>query len=173
MDVTLRRAVLADYPAVNDLASDLVGFAADRRSAFEATLAHPDRAFVVAEADGEVVGFADLLVYPEVTEGAMAAELMGLVVRADHRRQGIGRALLDEACRIAAARGVGEFHICTEQENLVAQRLYASRGAEVVAATDLVAAGSIAEARRRGLVRLEGRNYQVKDGDAITYFFNV
>jgi ribosomal protein S18 acetylase RimI-like enzyme len=132
MDLTLRTAMPDDYEAVSDLATELVSLEADRWAAFAAALAHPDRTFLVAEVGGEVVGFADLLVYPDVTEGAMAAELMGLVVRADHRRRGIGRALLEEACRIAAERGVMEFHICTEQDNLVAQRLYASRGAEVV-----------------------------------------
>jgi ribosomal protein S18 acetylase RimI-like enzyme len=131
-DLTLRAATPDDYSAVNELAMTIVGLPADRQAAFAAALAHPDRALVVAEVAGEVVGFADLLVYPDVTEGAMGAELMGLAVRTDHRRQGIGRALLDEACRIAAERGVMEFHVCTEQENLVAQRLYASRGAEVV-----------------------------------------
>ncbi len=133
MDLVVRGAVAADYRAVNDLATELVEIEADRRTAFAAALAHPDRTLLVAEADGDVVGFADLLVYPEVTEGGMAAELMGLIVRADHRRRGIGRALLDEVCRIAAECGVDEFHICTEQDNLIAQRLYASRGAKVVA----------------------------------------
>jgi ribosomal protein S18 acetylase RimI-like enzyme len=132
MDLTLRRATPDDYPAVNGLATELVSLEADRQAVFAAALAHPDRTLLVAEVGGEVVGFADLLVYPDVTEGAMAAELMGLVVRADHRRRGIGRALLEEVCRTAAARGVVEFHICTEQDNQTAQRLYASRGAEVV-----------------------------------------
>lgn len=132
MGLTLRAATPDDYPAVNGLATELVSLEADRQAVFAAALAHPDRAFLVAEVGGEVVGFADLLIYPEVTEGAMAAELMGLVVRADHRRRGIGRALLDEACRIAATRGVAEFHICTEQDNQIAQRLYASAGAKVV-----------------------------------------
>ena len=146
MGVALRKAVPSDYSAVSDLASDLVGFAADRRAAFEAVLAHPDRTLIVVEAEGEVVGFADLMAYPEVTEGAMAAELMGLVVRADWRRRGIGGALLDEVCRIAGECGVGEFHICTEQDNLIAQRLYASRGAKVVAVQMEIAVGPDREA---------------------------
>ncbi len=45
--------------------------------------------------------------------------------------------------------------------------------AEVVHFEDLVRAGSIAEARRQGLVRLEGRNYTVVDGDVITFLFHV
>ncbi|GIW12053.1 MAG: YchF family ATPase [Chloroflexi bacterium] len=45
--------------------------------------------------------------------------------------------------------------------------------AEVVHYDDLVAAGSFAEARRRGLVRSEGKQYVVQDGDVIEYLFNV
>jgi hypothetical protein len=36
-----------------------------------------------------------------------------------------------------------------------------------------VAAGSTAEARRRGTFRLEGKTYEVKDGDIINFRFNV
>jgi GTP-binding protein YchF len=51
-----------------------------------------------------------------------------------------------------------------------------SRGfirAEVVAYDDLVAAGSLAGARRAGVLRLEGRNYVVHDGDVMNILFNV
>jgi GTP-binding protein YchF len=41
--------------------------------------------------------------------------------------------------------------------------------AEVVSYDDLVAAGSYAKARERGLVRTEGRDYVVKDGDIIEF----
>jgi hypothetical protein len=45
--------------------------------------------------------------------------------------------------------------------------------AQVVAFDDLVAAGSIAACRERGTLRLEGRDYEVKDGDVIEFKFNV
>jgi len=45
--------------------------------------------------------------------------------------------------------------------------------AEVVAYDDLMEAGSHAEARNRGQVRLEGREYIVRDGDIINFRFNV
>ena len=45
--------------------------------------------------------------------------------------------------------------------------------AQVVAFDDLVAAGSIAACRERGSLRLEGRDYEVKDGDVIEFKFNV
>ncbi len=45
--------------------------------------------------------------------------------------------------------------------------------AEVVGYDDLVKCGGIAEARKKGLLRLEGKSYIVKDGDVITFLFNV
>ncbi|MBC7341657.1 MAG: redox-regulated ATPase YchF [Clostridia bacterium] len=45
--------------------------------------------------------------------------------------------------------------------------------AEVVAFEDLKRCGSIARAREQGLVRLEGKDYIVKDGDVINFRFNV
>ncbi len=45
--------------------------------------------------------------------------------------------------------------------------------AEVVTYDDLVAAGSMAEARKAGRVRLEGRDHVIHDGDVITIRFNV
>ncbi|MFL5949921.1 MAG: DUF933 domain-containing protein [Gaiellaceae bacterium] len=44
---------------------------------------------------------------------------------------------------------------------------------EVVRWDDLVESGSYAEAARRGLQRLEGKTYQVQDGDVLTVRFNV
>ena len=45
--------------------------------------------------------------------------------------------------------------------------------AETVRFADLVACGSIAAARERGLVRLEGKDYEIQDGDVITFRFAV
>lgn len=45
--------------------------------------------------------------------------------------------------------------------------------AEIVAYDDLVAAGTMAAAKEKGKVRLEGKEYIVKDGDVIHFRFNV
>jgi GTP-binding protein YchF len=45
--------------------------------------------------------------------------------------------------------------------------------AEVLAFNDLMDAGSYAEARKKGTVRLEGKTYEVEDGDIINFRFNV
>ncbi len=51
-----------------------------------------------------------------------------------------------------------------------------SRGfikAEIVSYEDLVEAGSINGAREKGLLRMEGKDYIVKDGDVVNFKFNV
>ncbi|MGL6174093.1 MAG: redox-regulated ATPase YchF [Cellulosilyticaceae bacterium] len=45
--------------------------------------------------------------------------------------------------------------------------------AEIVNFNDLVASGSYTAAKEKGLVRLEGKEYVVKDGDIILFRFNV
>ncbi len=45
--------------------------------------------------------------------------------------------------------------------------------AEVIGFDDLVKCGSLAESRKQGLLRLEGKNYIVKDGDVVTILFNI
>ena len=45
--------------------------------------------------------------------------------------------------------------------------------AEIVAYDDLMACGSVAAAKEKGLLRSEGKEYVVQDGDMIYFRFNV
>jgi GTP-binding protein YchF len=45
--------------------------------------------------------------------------------------------------------------------------------AETVAYDDLIACGSVAAAREKGLYRMEGKDYVVQDGDVLLFKFNV
>ncbi|PKH44873.1 GTP-binding protein YchF, partial [Dehalococcoides mccartyi] len=45
--------------------------------------------------------------------------------------------------------------------------------AEIVHVGDLLTAGSLAEVRKRGQLRLEGKTYIVQDGDTANFLFNV
>ena len=45
--------------------------------------------------------------------------------------------------------------------------------AEVLGYADFISCGSMAAARDKGLLRLEGKTYEVKDGDIINFRFNV
>ena len=78
--------------------------------------------------------------------------------------------------------GEDEVRAWTIREGTVAQKAAGKihsdleRGfirAEVVRFDDLAACGSMAECRNRGLLRLEGKEYIVRDGDVMTVLFNV
>jgi len=45
--------------------------------------------------------------------------------------------------------------------------------AEVISYSDLESCGNLAESRKRGLLRTEGKNYVIQDGDIVTFLFNV
>ncbi|MEU5796459.1 redox-regulated ATPase YchF [Streptomyces sp. SID8366] len=45
--------------------------------------------------------------------------------------------------------------------------------AEVISFTDLVATGSVSEARAKGKARMEGKDYVMQDGDVVEFRFNV
>jgi ribosome-binding ATPase YchF (GTP1/OBG family) len=45
--------------------------------------------------------------------------------------------------------------------------------AEVVSFADLMDAGSMSEAKARGKVRIEGKDYVMADGDVVEFRFNV
>ena len=45
--------------------------------------------------------------------------------------------------------------------------------AEVISFDDLVATGSVAEARAKGRARMEGKDYVMADGDVVEFRFNV
>jgi len=45
--------------------------------------------------------------------------------------------------------------------------------AEVMSYDDFIKSGSTAEARKHGLLRLEGKTYSVRDGDIINFLFNI
>jgi GTP-binding protein YchF len=45
--------------------------------------------------------------------------------------------------------------------------------AEVISYSDMESCGNLAEARKKGLLRTEGKNYIIQDGDVVTFLFNV
>jgi ribosome-binding ATPase len=45
--------------------------------------------------------------------------------------------------------------------------------AQVIGVDELLEAGSMAEARKHGTLRQEGRDYRVADGDVVEVLFNV
>jgi len=90
----------------------------------ELAAGHP---YVAAVQDGEVVGYAGLVVVPPDE-----AWVNNMAVRRDHQRRGIGRALLDELLAIARRNGARHTLLEVASDNVPAQALYDSYGFEVI-----------------------------------------
>jgi [ribosomal protein S18]-alanine N-acetyltransferase len=122
---TLRRMRWWDVPAAHRIETEVFPDPWSVET-FWSELAHvpESRHYVVAEDDGEVVGYAGM-----VATGHQA-DVQTVAVRADRQGRGLGgellRALLDEARR----RGAGEVLLEVRAENVAAQELYARHGFE-------------------------------------------
>ena len=84
--------------------------------------------FYVAEVDGELAGF--LLAYKmERCDGERAMMfLYEIEVLSRHRRQGVGRALVEAVKEECERRGFLKMFVLTEESNEPAQRLYLASG---------------------------------------------
>lgn len=89
-----------------------------------ATLDHRNRAYVVAEAEGVIVGFARLWNSPHIREWVID----GLVVSPSHRRKGVGRSLLSRALNLAGASGASSVIVQVSRDNTPAIALYEKAG---------------------------------------------
>jgi ribosomal protein S18 acetylase RimI-like enzyme len=96
----------------------------------ESQSAGPDRFVLVAEMEGAVAGyvFAGMEGSDYMVLRGSAGAVYDLVVDPGHRRQGIGRMLLDAALAELTARGAPRAVLSTADKNLGAQALFAEVG---------------------------------------------
>jgi ribosomal protein S18 acetylase RimI-like enzyme len=85
---------------------------------------------LLAEIDGNVVGFSALRIVPCVFYADPHGELTELFVEQGYRRMGVGRELLILAEKIAKEKGGKELFILTDMSNQVARSFYISMGYE-------------------------------------------
>lgn len=78
--------------------------------------------FCVCEIDGRIVGYAGM--YYVCGEG----DITNVAVTKTYRGRGIGRALLEEMFRIAAAEGIRAFTLEVRESNTTARHLYEGLG---------------------------------------------
>ena len=83
-------------------------------------------------ADGTTAGMANVAVSPASMVLSVFWQLRDLYVAPDHRRQGVGRALLDVVVADARAAGAARISLQTEVGNDRALALYRHAGFEVV-----------------------------------------
>lgn len=109
----VRPAVVDDVAAIHDLICDLATYERARDEVratpdqLRAALFGPSPAAyaLVAEADGEVVGFALYFLSFSTWEGVHGIYLEDLYVRPERRGSGLGAALLSSLAAIAVAQG--------------------------------------------------------------------
>jgi len=89
-------------------------------------------------------------------------ELMGLISFFTYMGEEVRAWTLP--CDSSALKAAGTIHTDLERGFI---------RAEVIHFSDLKAAGSLAAARKKGLLRLEGKEYLVQDGDVVTIRFHV
>jgi len=100
------------------------------RDFLKARLDGGDSVILLAEHDGEAIGFAQL--YPLFSSVRMARIwiLNDLFVDAGHRQRGAGRALLEAAQAFGEADGAAALQLETQRTNSLAQSLYTRLGWE-------------------------------------------
>jgi GNAT superfamily N-acetyltransferase len=79
---------------------------------------------LVAEADGDLVGFAHHRTYARPAEGGSGLFLDDLFTAAHVRGRGVARALIDRLAELARERGAAKVRWVTAADNATAQRLY-------------------------------------------------
>jgi GNAT superfamily N-acetyltransferase len=138
----VRTATPADLPSLLLLVEELdrmqrdwrvftprPGFYADVGRTYRAAMNDPDVLVAVAEDAGEVVGMATAEVRaPSWFSHERALELSVVVVRADRRREGIGRDLVREALRFAAVRDIPWIELTTFAPNAAAAQFWETLG---------------------------------------------
>jgi len=131
-NLTVRRADETDIPVLLMLGE---GFMPEvettrekRMEILRKALRNPDYELVVAELNGETVGFVDQWIVHDFAHGAKLSYIQNLYITSKHRRKGIGSRLLEEIMRSADNQGVLEIHVVTEFENKPAINLYRKHG---------------------------------------------
>ena len=132
MDILIVRATAADGEAVACLVRELAG-SSNEESRVDAGyvgryLAFPGRTVLLAEVDGERVGFLAFSLNPNLWHAMDACLIEDLFVRPAWRGRGVGRALVAHVMAEAAQQGWAEVSVSTGRDNQAALSLYRGLG---------------------------------------------
>jgi GNAT superfamily N-acetyltransferase len=142
MIITIREAEKSDVPVIVEImkglsirtsAVETKGGAAheEYERVFEEIRRDPHHRLFVAEAEGRVVGAADLLIVPNLSHrGLPWAIIENVVVDETMRRKGIGRELVKHLVKIAKESGCYNIKLTSDRKRSAAHRLYESLGFE-------------------------------------------
>jgi GNAT superfamily N-acetyltransferase len=100
-----------------------------QRRALQIILSDDSRARIyVARDEGKVIAMAALHFTTSTAEGGKVAWFEDCIVRPEHRRKGIGKALLEHVIAQARAEGALRVMLLTDGDNASAQALYRKSG---------------------------------------------
>jgi GNAT superfamily N-acetyltransferase len=136
-DVQIRPATEADVPLLFDLIQELASYEklADKVAGSAETLRHSlfeqkaAEALLIETADGEAVGYAIFFTNFSTFECKPGIWLEDVYVRPEHRRGGIGLAVMEHLARIAEQREYVRLEWCALEWNEPALDFYAGIGA--------------------------------------------
>ncbi len=140
-EVRVRDATAGDLDALLGLYEQLTGPLdepvpeprPDPRKEITRIIEDPARSLLVAELGGRVVGTVDVLIAPNLTHQAQPWALVeNVVVAADARRRGAGRALMLRALEIARTAGCYKVNLISGNERAGAHDFYRSLGFDAI-----------------------------------------
>ena len=127
--ISIRPAALADALRLAELSATL-GYPVPTpvlAQTLERLLARADNAVLVATATGDVIGWIHGADH-ELLETGRQCEILGLVVDAGHRRQGVGRLLIAAVEDWAAARGIPQVAVRSNVVRIESHPFYEGLG---------------------------------------------
>lgn len=131
----IRPALPADLERLTELLGELFAIEADfaidaerQRRGLLLMLAASQACVLVAEADGLVIGLATGQLTISTAEGGPALLVEDVMVASDWRGQGIGRTLIAELGRWAAARDAHRFQLLADRNNAAGLDFYRKIG---------------------------------------------
>lgn len=83
---------------------------------------------LVCEQDNRVIGALNLRFEQQLHHAAAVAEIMEFVIEVEWRNRGIGKAMLGEACALAAASGCIQIEVACNQLREDTHRFYLREG---------------------------------------------
>jgi GNAT superfamily N-acetyltransferase len=137
MSVLIRPARTADIPQMGGLLSELFSIEADfcpdsQKQAKGLSLLLSDTSgssiVLVAEKDDEIIGICSVQTLISTAEGGPVGLLEDLIVRKDHRGNGIASKLLSEIFRWCDTKNISRIQLLRDLDNERALKFYAGNG---------------------------------------------
>ena len=130
MELILRDAMVSDAQALAKLNREEMGYdfpVEETGKKLQASLVNPEKKILVAETQGQVVGYVHLESY-DVLYAPHMKNVMGIAVAREFRRQGVGKALLTAGEAWARETGAVAVRLVSGDARKGAHAFYQSLG---------------------------------------------